>query len=155
MRLVTIVAAIFLSLSCTALPCHAQWFARNFTADSFFRVEYLSAIQTLGNDVKNVQINNLNSNDATSMVYPNPLEVLRIDFSNHHLVLDGMVEITPRPAVSGRIRGSASALDANRDFTLETGPVPIKITNSSPPSYGWAELSTTIRSPFWFWEVAG
>jgi hypothetical protein len=91
-----------------------------------------------------------------------------MDFSNSQLALDGVVEITPRPALSARVRGSASVFNADRSFTLETGPHPYlhQISIQTNPNcktcdidtvdtYGWGELSTTIKPQFWLWEAAG
>ncbi|MGO8878689.1 MAG: hypothetical protein ACLQMS_04155, partial [Desulfomonilaceae bacterium] len=135
MRLVTIIAAILLCVTCATLPLQAQWLPRNFSADSSFRVEYLMGTQTLGQH-----------NNITLFTSPNPIEQLRIDFSNSQLALDGVVEITPRPALSARVRGATSVFNADRSFTLESGPNP---TNS------WAGLPVTIRPQFWLWEAAG
>jgi hypothetical protein len=90
--------------------------------------------------------------------FPNPIELLRLDFSNSQAVLDGVVEITPRPALSARVRGSASVFNADKGMTLESGPVPVISTNLYPPPrnlYGWGELSATLKPQFWLWEVAG
>ncbi len=111
MRPVTIIAAILLCVTCATLPLQAQWLPRNFSADSSFRVEYLLGTQTLGQH-----------KNTTLATLTNPIERLRIDFSNSQAVLDGVVEITPRPALSARVRGSASVFNADRSFTLETGP---------------------------------
>ncbi|MHB8204197.1 MAG: hypothetical protein ACYDHG_10925 [Desulfomonilaceae bacterium] len=153
MRPVTIIAAILLCVTCATLPLQAQWLPRNFSADSSFRVEYLLGTQTLG-QYKNTSLTYIPEPIITSSIpYPNPIEQLRIDFSNSQLALDGVVEITPRPALSARVRGSASVFNADRSFTLETGPSPVN--PNSPGPYGWAELSTTIRPQFWLWEAAG
>ena len=120
--------------------------------------------QTLGNDGGKIQISQFNQGipgftSNSTYYFPNPIEQLRIDFSNSQLVLDGVVEITPRPALSARVRGSASVLNADRSFTLVSGPqpYPIPIPKSIPDTsnYGWGELSTTIKPQFWLWEAAG
>ncbi len=169
MRLVTIIAAILLCVTCATLPLQAQWLPRNFSADSSFRVEYLMGTQTLGQHNNTILLNAPYTISPSNVNYvvalPNPIQQLRMDCSNSQLVLDGVVEITPRPALSARVRGSASVFNADRSFTLETGPYPypIAIPNSTDPRhptdptyyYGWGELSTTIKPQFWLWEAAG
>ncbi|MGO8822308.1 MAG: hypothetical protein ACLQO6_13945 [Desulfomonilaceae bacterium] len=145
MRPVTIIAAILLCVTCATLPLQAQWLPRNFSADSSFRVEYLLGTQTLGQ----------HKNTSLILGSPNPIERLRIDFSNSQAVLDGVVEITPRPTLSARVRGSASVFNADRSFTFETGPRYAPIPNTAPQAYGWAGLPVTIKPQFWLWEAAG
>jgi hypothetical protein len=94
--------------------------------------------------------------------FPNPIEQLRINFYNNLPVLDGVVELTPIPAVSARVRGSVSVLNSDRSVTFSgSSPIPIYVytdffDKTTPyTSYGWGELSASIRPQFWLWEVAG
>ena len=74
-----------------------------------------------------------------------------------------MVELTPVPAVSSRVRGSTSVLASDRSVNLKSGPFPDRTSipnHRLPPIlpeyvYGWRELSVAIKPQFWFWEVAG
>ena len=112
MRLVTIIAAIIFFLTRTTLPLYAQWLPKTIGAELSFRVEYLIGTQTLGNNVtipiQKAQVN-VDPQPANVMAaYPNPIEGLRIDFSNSQIVHDGMVGLSPFPVVSSRVRGSVS-----------------------------------------------
>ena len=159
MKLVTTILAVIFSLACTTLPLYAQWLPRNFNADSSFRVEYLLGSQTLGNQNGSINLTGQetypNAPPPTITVpYPNPNELLRLNFSNSQLVLDGAVEITPRPTLSSRLRGAVSVLNPNRNMTLESGPYPVAYPNPPGP-YSWAGLPAVINSQFYLWEAAG
>jgi hypothetical protein len=154
--------AIILCVTCATLPLYAQWFPRNFGADSSFRVEYLLGSQTLGGDNNMPLINNRsypNPNPPptnVSVSFPNPIEQLKVNFNNSLFVLDGVVELTPVPALSARVRGSVSVFNPDKSMTLVKGPVPNVVTNDpNAPAISWNELSSTIKPKFWLLEVAG
>lgn len=136
MKLFRTIAATLFFLTCTTLPLYAQWLPQNMGVDSSFRIEYLLGKQTLGNDDGKVLTWN-----PTPL--PNPTEQLRIDFINSQLVIDGMVELTPFPAVSSRLRGNVSVAGSERNITLGRGPAP------------GTELSALIKPQYWSWEAAG
>ena len=161
-------AAIIFCMTFATLPLYAQWFPRNFGADSSFRVEYLLGSQTLGkNDTSTTLLSapvtitspSTGISSVVQVPYPNPIEQLRINLNHSQLVLDGVVEITPRPALSARARGSVSVFDSDKSFTIESGPhpFPVLIPNSTPATYynGWSGFSSTIKPKFWLLEVAG
>jgi hypothetical protein len=168
---VTTIAAVIFFLTCTALPLYAQWFPKHFNADTSFRVECLFSNQTLGHHDDRLLLYATNQHPQPTNPYtvglPNPIEELKVGFNNSLFVLDGMVELTPVPAVSSRLRGSVSVLNPNTDFTFES-PVPILTTvqiqtNPTPPpyeydnvnTYSYGQISGSIKPQFWFWEVAG
>ena len=152
MVLLTVITVLF-SLTCTTLPLHAQWLPQNIGVDSSFRVEYLLGTQTIGNDVTEILISG-NDPNYGPFSFPNPIEQLLINFNNSQLVLDGMVELTPFPFVSSRVRGSVSVLDSDRSVTLGSSPAPVANPNP-PPNYIWGQLSAVMKPQFWSWEAAG
>lgn len=147
-RLVTIITAVIFSVICTTLPLYAQWLPRNFSADTSLRVEYLLGTQTLGS-----------YNNTPAMTNPNPIELLRIDFNDNLMVLDGVAELTPArmPSLSARGRGSASVFNPDKSMSLSDGPQRVANGPIGNPtaSYGWNEVPSSITPKFWLWEVAG
>ncbi len=158
MRLVTIIGTILFLLASATLPLYAQWFPWNVGVESSFRVEYLLGTQTLANNptipMRKTQVNADPSPANVIVAYPNPIEGLRIDFSNSQIVLDGMVKLTPFPFVSSRIRGSVSLL--NSDWSITIGSGPVSVANSNFPFvFDSSKLSAVIKPQFWSWEAAG
>ncbi|MCL5124111.1 MAG: hypothetical protein M1511_06365 [Deltaproteobacteria bacterium] len=170
-RLVTIITAVIFSVICTTLPLYAQWLPRNFSADTSLRVEYLLGTQTLGSYNNTPLLNSLVTVNnpsppppelASVNAFPNPIELMRIDFNEHLMVLDGVAELTPArmPSLSARGRGSASVFNPDKSVSLSNGPSPVPNGNNlTPPppatNYGWNEVPSSITPKFWLWEVAG
>jgi hypothetical protein len=162
---VTTIAAVIFFLTCTALPLYAQWIPRHFNADVSFRVECLFSNQTLSKyDDPVLRTQNYGNPSPPpgeiTIGFANPIERLRIDYNNNLPVLDGMVELTPVPSVSARLRGCTSVLASDRTVTLSSGPVRVITANPNTPFIpdffvGWRELSASIKPQFWFWEAAG
>lgn len=164
MKLHKILVALILLSIFNTLPAKAQFLTENMITDSSFRIEYLLGRQSVGKYDENFLnwgpsiTKNPYSNDPeyliSTVAYPNPIESLNIDFITSQLVLDGLVEITPVPAFSGRMRANVSIAGGNKDISLGAGPTK---TGDSPTTGVpiFAPLSADVTPSYWSWEAAG
>lgn len=153
-----LVALILLSIFNTP-PAKAQFLTENMITDSSFRVEYLLGRQSLGKYDQNIFIWRPYTNPyppppTLIAAYPNPIESFNINLMTSQLVLDGMVEITPVPAFSGRLRANVSVSGGEQDITLASGPswsgARVPVTNV--PIFN--PLSASVNPSYWSWEAA-
>ena len=162
MKLHKILVALILLSIFNTLPAKAQFLTENMITDSSFRVEYLLGRQSVGKVDDSIPMWTIiydynpiyNSPKPIPTSLPNPIQTLSIDFITNQLVLDGMVEITPVPAFSGRLRANASVAGPQRDITIATGP-----TQSGYIFYNqiplFPQFTSSINPTFWSWEAAG
>ena len=165
MKLHKLLVAVVLLYLLSAQQANAQFLPENMITDSSFRVEYLLGRQSVGKLDDSIplwitrQIVALPADDPRSYVLmpvPNPIQTLSVDFMTSQLVLDGMVEITPVPVFSGRLRASISVAGSNKEITIGNGPRRTDYNKGYDP---WQPLfgpfSADISPSFWSWEAAG
>lgn len=166
MKLHKLLVAIILLFILNTLQANAQFMPENMITDASFRVEYLLGRQSVGKADDSIPLwgtvydyNPIyNVPKAIQMPFPNPIQTLSIDFITSQLVLDGMVEITPVPAFSGRLRANASVASSKKEITVANGPTrtgdnDYYQANDHVPLFG--SFSADVSPSFWSWEAAG
>ena len=161
MKLQKLLVAIILLFVLNTPPANAQFMPENMITDASFRVEYLLGRQSVGKADDSIPLwgtvydyNPIyNVPKAIQMPFPNPIQTLSIDFITSQLVLDGMLEITPVPAFSGRLRANVSVAAGQRDITI-SGPTQSGYTfyNQIPL---FPQFTNGVQPSFWSWEAAG
>lgn len=143
-------------------PAHSQWIPQNVAVDASFRTNLMISSQSIGqdDDVAKVWGTILVWNSykrewvPTPAPFPNPNEALDTSFNNTMLLLDAVVEVSPMPAFSARMRGNVSVTSTQNDITLGAGPYgPGQTDNTLPPAF--PNLTSTIKPQYWSWEAAG
>jgi len=163
MRACTRIAALFFVMTCTATPLCAQIIPWNIAVDSSFRIEYLLGRQTLGKEYIDSNYGRIGYTNLFGTTWvgrdPDPIDRFRIEFGPSLPVLEGTVEITPFPSVSGRLVGSVSVLEDKTAITLVSGPAPSKtygdLNDETSVTRSSQELSNLIKPSFRSWEAAG
>jgi hypothetical protein len=122
--------------------------------DSSFRIEYLIGRQTLGREFTSSDQGHYLL-DSTPQ-HPDPIDRLNIQFGASLPVLEGVVEASAFPSVSGRLVGSMSVLESIKGFTLVSGPASVQFQDIYKTVFFYSEeLSTVIKPTFRSWEAAG
>ena len=156
-----LVALILLSIFNTP-PAKAQFLTENMITDSSFRVEYLLGRQSLGKTDDSIpmwitrSVTSSPTPQYVQMPVPNPIQTLNLSFITNQLVLDGLVEVTPVPAFSGRLRANASVAGSNKEVTLGNGPTLTGFNGYYTPAQPlFGPFSADVTPSYWSWEAAG
>ncbi len=112
MKLHKILVALILLSIFNTLPAKAQFLPENMITDASFRVEYLLGRQSVGKTDDSIPLwgNFTYAGSPAGRPLPNPVQSLNISFITSQLVLDGLLEMTPVPEFSGRLRAAAKLM---------------------------------------------
>lgn len=164
MKLHKILVALILLSIFNTLPAKAQFLPENMITDASFRIEYLLGRQSVGKADDSIPLwgNFTYAGSTTGRPLPNPVQSLNISFITSQLVLDGLLEMTPVPEFSGRLRANVSVAGAQKEITLGNGPTKTGVTGPDangnsydPPLPLFGSFSADVSPSFWSWEAAG
>jgi hypothetical protein len=127
-------ALVVLCLLAVALtPVHAQMLPLGFGVDSSLRLEYLFGSQVIGEGAP----------------VPDHFDRFKFSFAPRVPLLSGTVEVTPLPWASGRIAGSVTAFETDREISRSTTSV---LGAAADTGFG---VQWTGKPNYTSWEAAG